>query len=192
MAKVIRGRAGRMQRKAEVLEAYGTTLAQMVQALVRLHADDRVLELGSPGAAQLAHHLAPRLETGELVVCVYTFDELEETRAALAGMGNVHVINDLEDLDDDEPPFDIITCIAPYHLGREAVTEQIEQAVSRLAENGTFYLAGDKQQEFDRYVETLSSLTRNVQQIAERGQYRVVSVQSRDIRKMGQVIGQRK
>ena len=191
MAKIVRGRAGRLNKRNEILEVYSTTLAQMIQGPIRPHADGRLLHLGSPGAVQVAEYLAPRLETGELVICVYTYDELEDTRAALAGLGNVHVINDLADLDEDEPPFDIVSCIAPYHLGRDTVIEQIEHGVARLSPEGTFYLAGDKQHEFDRYVEALSTLAREVQQLASNGQYRVVSVKGRNLRKTGRISGRR-
>jgi hypothetical protein len=191
MSKVIRGRAGRMIKRNEILMEYGTTLAQMMQAQIRPEPSNRVLLLGSPGAAQLAEHVAPQLDTGELIVCVYTFDELEETRAALAGLGNVHVIDDLADLDEDEPPFDIVSCIAPFHLGREMVIELIEQGIRLLAGEGRFFLAGDKQHEFERYVEALSGYIRDVQQMVNRGQYRVVSAQGRNLRKTGGISGRR-
>lgn len=191
MTRVVRGRAGRQQKRSDILETYGATLASMLRSQARPDAEDRVLILGSPGAAQLASDLAPQLAGGEVVVCVYTYDELEDVRAALAGMGNVHVINDLTDLDEDEPPFDIVTCIAPYHLGRDTVLEQIEEGLARLAEGGTLYLAGDKQQEFDRFVEALSAAAREVQQLASKGQYRVVSVNSRNLRKSGRISARR-
>lgn len=191
MAKIVRGRAGRMQKRSEILDTYGATLAQMVQAPIRPDPASRVLHIGSPGATQIAQQLAPRLETGELVVCVYTFDELEDTRAALAGLGNVHVIDDLPELDEDEPPFDIVTCIAPYQLGRDTVIEQIEQGLALLAPGGTFYLGGDKQHEFERYVEALGRLAHTVQPIAANGQYRVVSVQGRNVRKAGRITGRK-
>jgi 16S rRNA G1207 methylase RsmC len=191
MAKIVRGRAGRLNKRNEILEAYGETLARMIQGPIRAQPSDRVLHLGSPGATQVAEQLAPRLETGELVLCVYTYDELEDARAALAGVGNVLVINDLADLDEDEPPFDIVSCIAPYHLGRDTVIEQIEHGLARLAPDGAFYLAGDKQHEFDRYVEALSALAREVKEIASNGQYRVVAMQARNIRKTGRIGGRR-
>lgn len=191
MAKAVRGRAGRMQKRSEIMDTYGATLADMLRSQVRPEPNERVLILGSAGVAQLADDVAPRLDSGEIVVCVYTFDELEDTRAALAGVGNVHVINDLDDLDEDEPPFDLVVCIAAYHLGREAAIEQIEAGLARLADSGTFYLAGDKQQEFDRYVEAVSVLARDVQQLAAKGQYRVVSVQGRNLRKTGRISNRR-
>ena len=191
MPKVVRGRAGRMNKRNEILEEYSATLAQMMQAQVRPDPAARMLHLGSPGAAQVAEYFAPRLASGEIVVCVYTFDELEDTRAALAGLGNVHSINDLDDLDEDEPPFDIVTCIAPYHLGRDIVIGLIEQGIARLTDTGTFYLGGDKQREFDRYSEALGSLVRGTQQIAAKGQYRIVSAQGRNIRKAGRLTERR-
>lgn len=191
MGKAVRGRAGREGKRDEIFEQYSSALAHLLQAQMRPNGAERILHLGSPGANQLGEQLAIRLTTGELVICVYTFDELEETRAALAGIGNVHVINDLEDLDEDEPPFDIVSCIAPYHLGRDTVVEQIEIGVARLASTGMFYLAGDKQREFDRYSEALSSLARDVQQIASRGQYRVVSVNGANVRKSGRISGRK-
>jgi hypothetical protein len=180
-----------MLKRNEILAEYGTTLVHMLQAQIRPEPGDRMLHLGSPGATQLAEYIAPRLDPGELIVYVYTFDELEDTRAALAGLGTVHVINDLEDLDEDEPPFDIVSCIAPYHLGRDAVIELIEQGVTRLSKTGTLYLGGDKQHEFDRYVEALSAQIREVQQVVTRGQYRIVMAQGRHLRKMGGISGRR-
>jgi hypothetical protein len=63
--------------------------------------------------------------------------------------------------------------------------------MARLSNTGMFYLAGDKQREFDRYVEALSSLARDVQQIASRGQYRVVSVSGANVRKSGRISGRK-
>ncbi len=191
MGKVQRGRAGRENKREEVFAQYGAALAQMLRGPLRLAGTERVLHLGSPGAAQVGEQIATQLSTGELVLCVYTFDELEDTRAALAGLGNAHVINDIEDLDEDEPPFDVVSCIAPYQLGRDAVIEQIEIGVARLAPEGLFILAGDRQHEFDRYAEALSSLARDVQQVAANGQYRIVSVHGRNIRRTGGISGRR-
>ncbi|HEX6291735.1 MAG TPA: class I SAM-dependent methyltransferase [Herpetosiphonaceae bacterium] len=191
MPRVVRGRAGRMLKRNEILTEYGSTLARMMQAQIRPDPGTRILHLGSPGATELAEYLAPQLDASELVICVYTFDELEDTRAALAGLGNVHVINDLEDLDEDEPPFDIVSCIAPFHLGRDTVIELIDQGVARLAADGALYLGGDKQHEFDRYVEALGMLIRDPQQIASRGQYRIVAAQGRNLRKAGRIGGRR-
>ncbi len=191
MGKVTRGRAGRESKRDEIFAEYGSTLAQMLRSQLRLAGTERVLHLGSPGAAQVGEQIATQLSTGELVLCVYTFDELEETRASLAGLGNAHVINDIADLDEDEPPFDIVSCIAPYHLGRDTVIEQIEVGVARLAGEGTFILAGDRQHDFDRYVEALSSLARNVQPLVGNGQYRIVSANARNIRNSGRISGRR-
>lgn len=191
MTKFNRGRAGRETKRAELLTEYGSTLAQMLANQIKPKPDARVLHIGSPGATHFAEIIAPRLVTSDLVICVYTFDELEETRAALAGLGNVHVINDLEDLDEDEPPFDIVSCIAPYPLGREAVIELIEQGVACMALTGTCYVAGDRQHELDRYTEALGRLARTVQQLADRGQYRVVSISGEDLRRAGAVSGRR-
>ncbi len=191
MAKTNRGRAGRENKREEVFTQYGATLAQMLRGQLRLAGTERVLHLGSPGAAQVGELVATQLTTGELVLCVYTFDELEDTRAALAGIGSVHVINDIDDLDEDEPPFDIVSCIAPYHLGRDTVIEQIQAGVDRLAPEGIFILAGDRQHEFDRYAEALSSLARDVQQVVANGQYRIATVNGRNLRRSGGISGRR-
>lgn len=187
---MIRGRAGRMEKKATILETYGATLARMLLSHVRPKPNDRVLHIGSAGAARVAEQLAQRLEDGELVVLVHTYDELEDVRAALAGVGNVHVINEFDDLDPDEPPFDIASCIAPYYLGRDTVGDLIAYGLSQLTPNGTFYLAGDTHQEFARYQELLAGYVRNTQQLANDGQYRVVSAQSKDVRR-GSVVKKR-
>jgi 16S rRNA G1207 methylase RsmC len=191
MAKTMKGRAGRENKRDEIFEEYGIALSQLLTAQIRLHGNERVLHIGSAGATLVANQLAARLATGELIVYVYTFDELEDTRAALAGIGNVHVINDVDDIDEDEPPFDVVSCIPSYHLGRDTAIEQLEFGISRLAGEGTLYIAGDKQREFDRFAEALSSVARDVQQIAAKGQYRVVSVNGRNIRKAGRISGRR-
>lgn len=172
-----------MDKKATILDTYGATLAQMLLSQVRPKAQARVLHLGNAGAVRLAEQLAEQLAEGELVILVHTYDELEDVRAALAGFGNVHVINEFDDLDPDEPPFDIVTCIAPYNLGRDTVRELIAYGVNQLASQGTFFLAGDKQQEMARYEEMLGSYARNMQSLANNGQYRVVAVQALDLRR---------
>ena len=189
MTRATRGRAGREIKRDEIYEAYGAALAQMLRGQMKLDGAERVLHLGSPGATEIAEDIAVRLTTGELVVCVYTFDELEETRAALAGIGSVHVINDFDDLDEDEPPFDLVSCAAPYYLGRDTVIEMIEFGVSQLAPDATFLLAGDRQHEMDRYVDALSTLARDVQQVSNNGQYRVVAARARNRRKIGRIGG---
>ncbi len=187
MARAIRGRAGRENRRSELLAEYGATLAPMILSQARPDPDARVLVLGSPGAVELATALALRLSSGEVVVCVYTFDEVEEARAGLAGLGNVNVIDELSELDEDEPPFDLITCIAPYYLGRDAVISLIEEGVQRMQPGGLFLLAGDKQQELARYSEALSALATETRQVGERGQYRVLALRGEHIRRAGRL-----
>jgi 16S rRNA G1207 methylase RsmC len=172
-----------MEKKAAILESYGAALAQMLLSQVRPKPSDRVLHIGSAGAVRLAEQLATRLEDGELVVLVHTYDELEDTRAGLAGFGNVHVINEFDDLDPDEPPFDLVTCIVPYYLSRDTVRELIEYGVTQLTPKGTFYLGGDKQQELARFEEMLAAYMRQTQQLATNGQYRVVAAQASDLRR---------
>src|SRR3712207_6089884 len=104
MPKAVRGRAGREGRRSAILANYGATLAPMILSQSKLGPEDRVLVLGSPGAVELASAFALRLSSGEVVVCVYTFEEVEDARAGLAGLGNVNVIDDLAELDEDEPP----------------------------------------------------------------------------------------
>lgn len=187
MPKAIKGRAGRENRRTEQLAEYGATLAPMILSQAKPEPDARVLVLASPGAIDLATALALRLGRGEVVVCVYTFDEVEEARAGLAGLGNVHVIDDIAELDEDEPPFDLVTCIAPYYLGRDAVIALIEEGVRRIAPTGVFFLAGDKQQEFGRYSEALSALADETRQVSERGQYRVLLLRGENVRRGGRV-----
>lgn len=187
MPRAVKGRAGRENRRSEQLAQYGATLAPMILSQSRPDPDARVLVLGSPGAIELAAAYAPRLSVGEVVVCVYTFDEVEEARAGLAGLGNVNVIDDLSELDEDEPPFDLVTCIAPYQFGRDAVLALIEDGVRHMTPNGVFLLAGDKQQEFARYIEALSALADETRQVAERGQYRVVALRGENVRRSGRL-----
>jgi len=187
MPRAIRGRAGRENRRSEQLAEYGATLAPMILNQAKPDPDARVLVLGSPGAIELATAFALRLGSGEVVVCVYTFDEVEEARAGLAGLGNVNVIDDLAELDEEEPPFDLVTCIAPYQLGRDAVIGLIEEGVRRMKPSGVFYLAGDKQQDFGRYSEALSALADETRQVAERGQYRVLALRGEHVRRGGRL-----
>jgi 16S rRNA G1207 methylase RsmC len=191
MAKSLRGRAGRMAKKEENLAQYGAELARMLLSHVRPRPEDRILHIGSIGAAQFGEQLAPRLINSELILLVYTYDELEDTRAALAGIGNIHVINEIGDLDEDEPPFDIISCILPYHLGREAVEEVIDQGLERLARTGVMYIAGDKQRDLDRYLPVLETRARSVRQLSSNGQLRVVAIKGSDVRSGGRISGRR-
>ncbi len=185
MSRQLRGRAGRMARKETNLAEYGASLARLLATQLRTQPSDRVLHIGSPGASQLGELLAPRLGMSELVILVYTYDELEDTRAALAGLGNVHVINEIDDLDEDEPPFNVVSCIAPYQFGRDTVLELIEQGLKWLAPDGVFYLAGSKQHDFERYIEALATRAREVDQVARNGHERIVAVRGQSIRPGG-------
>jgi 16S rRNA G1207 methylase RsmC len=175
MAKLVTGRAGRQQRREERLEQYAAELAPLLLKQLKLTPNARVMHLGSPGAIAIGQAVAPTFESGELLIVVYSYDEMEDARAALAGLGNVEVINDIEDLDPDEQPFDIVTCIAPYQHGRDYVGELLTLGLRLLATGGTLFLAGDRQQGFERYVEMLGSAGSRVTPLAQNGQYRVVA-----------------
>ncbi len=175
MAKVVRGRAGRLQRREELLQRYSEALAPMLLKQLKPAPGARMMHLASPGAVEVAQALAPRLETGELVVVVYTYDEMEEVRAALAGLGNVEVINEIDDLDPDEPPYDLITCIVPYYLGHEYVEELLAAGLRLLAPEGLLVVAGDRQQGFERQLASLQAAGSQVTPLAQNGQLRVVS-----------------
>jgi hypothetical protein len=142
---------------------------------VRPGPDVRMMHLGHPGAVQIAETYAPVLETGELVVVVYTYDEMEETRAALAGLGNVEVINEIEDLDPDDPPYAIMTAIVPYHLGRAYVDKLLLNGVRLLAADGLLYIAGDRQQGFERHLEILAAAGSRITPVVQVGTMRVVT-----------------
>ena len=185
MSRQLRGRAGRMARKETDLAQYGASLAGLLATQLRPQPNDRVLHIASPGASQLGELLAPRLGMSELVILVHTYDELEDVRAALAGLGNVHVINEIDDLDEDEQPFNIVSCVAPYQLGRDTVLELIEQGLRWLAPDGVFYLAGSNQHDFERYVQALTAHAREVSEVAGNGHQRVVAVRGRNIRPGG-------
>ena len=175
MAKVVRGRAGRMQRREATLERYGAELATMLAKQLNPQPGARVMHLGGPGAITLAEAIAPALATGELVVVVYTYDEMEEARAALAGLGNVEVINDLDDLDPDEPLYDLVTCIVPYNLGRDYVEELLEAGLRLLDRQGTLVLAGDRRQGLERQLHFLAATGSQVTPLAQNGDFKVVS-----------------
>ena len=175
MAKVVRGRAGRVLRREQVLEQYSSALTSMLLKQLSPDPDARMMHLGSPGAVAVAHAMAHRFTTGEIVVVVYTYDEMEETRAALAGLGNVEVINDIADLDPDERPYDLMSCIIPYHLGREYVEELLATGLDLLHPEGEMLIAGDKQQGFERQLALLAQLGSRVTPVVQTGQYRIVS-----------------
>jgi hypothetical protein len=175
MPKIVRGRAGRQQRREETLERYGAELAPILLKQVRIPEGARVMHLGSPGAAQVSEAIAHMLVSGELVVVVYTYDEMEELRAALAGLGNVQVINEIDDLDPDEPLYDVITCVVPFHQGQGYVEELLDSAFKLMNRDGTLYLAGDRQQGFERVVEWLGSVGSRVTPQVQIGQMRVVT-----------------
>lgn len=175
MPKVVRGRAGREQRREDVLESYTASLVPMLLKQVRVVPNANMLHVGSPGAVYLAESFAPLLATGELVVMVYTYDEMEETRSALAGLGNVHVINEIADIDPDEPPYALMTSILPYNLGRDYVDEMLLQAIRLLASDGLFYLAGDKQHGFERSLETLVAAGSRITPVVQVGTMRIVT-----------------
>ncbi len=175
MAKVITGRAGRQKRREERLEDYAAALVPMMLKQIKFTPESRILLLGSPGVVQLADNLAHALTTGEILIVVFTYDEMEDTRAALAGLGNVEVINEFEDIDPDEPPFDVAVSLAPYHQGREYVDRLLQAGLELLAAEGTLFVGGDKQQGFERTVEALGALGSQVTPVVQNGQYRIVA-----------------
>src|SRR5919199_6792649 len=157
MAKLVTGRAGRQQRREERLEQYAAELAPLLLKQLKLTPNARVMHLGSPGAIAIGQALAPTFESSELLIVVYSYDEMEDARAALAGLGNVEVINDIEDLDPDEPPFDTVTCIAPYQHGRDYVQGLLEVGLRLLSPGGLLFLGGDRQQGLEQHLEALGS-----------------------------------
>jgi hypothetical protein len=175
MPKVIRGRAGREQRREDLLESYTAALAPMLVKQLRVAPDARMMHLGSPGAVLIAETFAPALETGELVVVVYSYDEMEETRAALAGLGNAEVINEIEDVDPDEPPYNVMTSIVPYHLGYNYVNDLLASGLRLLTSDGLLYLAGDRQHGFERHLEHLAGVGSRITPVVQVGTLRIVT-----------------
>jgi 16S rRNA G1207 methylase RsmC len=175
MAKLITGRAGRQQKREERLEKYTAALLPLLLKQLKIDPATRVLHLGSPGAAAIVEAIAPHLTSGEMLVVVYSYDEMEDTRAALAGLGNVEVVNELDDIDPDEPPFNLVTCIAPYQHGRDYVDELLAASLELLAPSGVLVLGGDRQQGLERNLETLAANGSGLTRLAQNGQYQVVS-----------------
>lgn len=175
MPKVVRGRAGREQKREEVLDTYTESLVPMLLKQVRPGPNVHMIHLGTPGAIQLAEAFAPQLATGELVVMVYTFDEMEEARAALAGLGNVLVINEIEDIDPDEPPYALMTSIIPFYLGRDYVNKMLINGIRLLAGDGLLYIAGDKQHGFERHLEALTAAGSRITPVVQVGTMRIVT-----------------
>jgi len=175
MAKVIRGSAGKMLRREEILDRYGTNLATLIIKSLGVDPTARIIHIGSPGAVQLIEAFAPALTTGEITVVVFTYDELEEARAALAGLGNVAVINELDDLDPDELPYDVLTCIIPYQMRRDDIDELLARGLRLVRPQGQIVLAGDRQQGFDRYVTWLQQSTGGASPLSHNGQLRIVT-----------------
>jgi 16S rRNA G1207 methylase RsmC len=175
MPKMVRGSAGRIQRREEIMERYGANLAMMLLKQLKQPGDGRMMHLGTPGAIAFAQGVAPLLETGELVVVVFSYDDMEDARAALAGLGNVEVINELDDLDPDEPSYDTITCTVPYNRGHEYTARLLETALRLLSPTGTLLVGGDRQQDFERDIGFLRESGSTVTQVAQEGQLRLVS-----------------
>jgi hypothetical protein len=61
------------------MNTYGTELAPMLLKQMRVSPSARILHLGYPGASDVADAIAPALDTGEMLLVVYSYDELEET-----------------------------------------------------------------------------------------------------------------
>lgn len=175
MPKVVRGRAGREQKREDVLDSYVESLVPMLLKQVRPGPHVHMMHLGNPGAVQLAEAFASMLVTGELVVMVYTYDDMQEARAALAGLGNVQVINELEDIDPDEPPYQLMTSIVPFNLGRDYVNKMLLNAIKLLATDGLLYIAGDKQLGFDRHLEALTAARSRITPVVQVGSLRIVT-----------------
>ena len=175
MAKVVTGRAGRERRREERFEQYAIDVAPMLLRQLKLTPEARIMHLGSPGATAIAEAIAPNLVGGELLIVVYTYDEMEDLRAALAGLGNVEVINEIEDVDPDEPPFDVITSIVPYQHGRDYVDDLLASGLRLLSPSGTLFLAGDRQQGFERHIEALGAAGSRVKTLVQNMHYRVVA-----------------
>lgn len=175
MPKVTTGRAGRQRRREERLDEYVATLTPMVLKQIRFVPESRILLLGSPGIVPLAETLAHALTTGEILIVVYTYDEMEETRAALAGIGNVEIVNEIDDIDPEEPRFDVGASIVPYQHGRAFVDELLVAGLRLLADGSTLYIAGDRQQGFERTVEVLRNAGSTVTPVVQNGQYRLAA-----------------
>ncbi len=175
MAKVVTGRAGRERRREEQLEQYAADVTPMLLRQLKLAPETHIMHLGSTGATAIAEAIAPNLIGGEMLIVVYTYDEMEELRAALAGLGNVEVINEIEDVDPDEPPFEIITSIVPYQHGRDYVDELLASGLRLLSPSGTLVVAGDRQQGFERHLEALAASGSRVTTLTQNVHYRVAS-----------------
>lgn len=175
MPKPIHGSAGRLRQREEQREQYGVRLATMLIQQARYTPTARVLHLGSPGAIQFVQDVAPQLYNGELLLIVYTYDELEEARAALAGLGNVQVINEINDIDPDEPPFDLVTCIIPYQMRRPDIELLLDAGLRLLASTGTFYLAGDRHHDWERTTDWLTAQGMELTPLIQNGQFRIAT-----------------
>ncbi len=175
MAKIVRGSAGRIQRREDIMDRYGSSLAAMLLKQIKRPENSRIMHMATPGAIPFAQGIVPMLQTGELVLVVFSYDDMEDARAALAGVGNVHVINELEDLDPDDPPYDIITCIVPYNRPHEYTHQLFETALRLLSPTGTFYVGGDRQQDFEREIGFLRGVGSSPTQVAQEGQMRIMS-----------------
>lgn len=157
------------------MERYGASLATMLLKQVKQPANGRMMHLGTPGAIAFAQGVAPLLEAGELVVVVFSYDDMEDARAALAGLGNVEVINELDDLDPEEEPYDIITCTVPYNRRHDYTQKLLATALRLLSPGGTLLVGGDRQQDFDRDLGFLRGTGSTVTQVAQEGQLRLMS-----------------
>lgn len=177
MPKPTRGRAGREGRRSEQRDSYGAELAALLGKQLRFQPTFQMLHLGYPGAIALLSEVAGKLTEGELTVLVYSFDELEETQAALSKYSNVQVVNEFEELP-RYVEYDVITSIVPYHLGQPYIEQLLRMGLARLKSTGVFMLGGDRQHEFERYLTVLQSLASPIATVATNGSLRVVQVEA--------------
>ncbi|MBA3945678.1 MAG: methyltransferase [Herpetosiphonaceae bacterium] len=187
MPKVLRGRAGREDRRSDQIDTYGAELAQLLLGQLRPRPADHILHLGNPGVIPLVTNLAPRVPSGSITALVYSYDELVATQAALAAFEQVIVANEWAEID-PLVRFDLITSVVPYHLGVAYVEQILTVALQQLKPTGGLLIAGDQYHEFDRYLGLLRTLVTGMQTVATSGQNRVVQVEARAVKRKGGLV----
>ncbi len=187
MAKVLRGRAGREDRRSDQIDTYGSELAQLLLGQMRPRPTDHILHLGNPGVIPLLTNLAPRVAGGTITALVYSYDELIATQSALAAFEQVTVVNEWAEID-PRARFDLISSVVPYHLGVAYVEQILTVALQQLKPSGGLLIAGDQYHDFDRYLTLLRTLVTSMQTVATSGQNRIVQVEARAVKRKGGLI----
>lgn len=187
MAKLVRGRAGREDRKSDQRDTYGSDLALLLAKNVRPQPTAHLLHLGAPGLIPLVSDLAPRMQAGKITALVYSYDELAAAQAALAPYPNVQIINEWDELPLDTT-YNLATSIIPYYLGDDYIQQIFVTAFEQLKSSGLLVVGTDRRHDGEHYITLLSSIASPVTTLATSAHLRIVQVEASAYRRRGNVI----